>query len=309
MLISADMDTVIASGNTGAVEGERTIQADSLVLVRSEGQLEAIGGVLVAAEDLQGRLQSEYLRSTGAGKHMLLRDGASLTRPRPGSTELTLAADTLYLDNEEGLLSGAGTFVLRSPPRLELRSRQGSYHTSGDTVTLAGQTQFLYDGQDAQSRLSADTCHVVMNDGEPTGVDWPGPMEGRMKDAEQTMWLQAHSGHGDLVDGRISLLTLEGQVEVTHRGYGERLSRFTAASMHLTYSEDGILQQVQAEGSALVRTRFPDDAEGGNSASLNEVGGVRLEVDLDGGAVAAVRVLDEIEGRFVPYDDDDSLKD
>ena len=36
---------------------------------------------------------------------------------------------------------------------------------------------------------------------------------------------------------------------------------------------------------------------------------VRLEVDLDGGAVVAVRVLDEIEGRFVPDDDDDSLKD
>ena len=309
MQISADMDTVIASGTTGAVEGDRTIQADSLVLVRPSGQLEAIGSVRVVAGDVQGQLRSEHLRSTGAGKHVMLWDGAQLTRPRPDAEDLTLAADTLYLDNEAGLLSGSGTFVLRSPPRLELRAQRGIYHTSGDTATLAGQAQFLYDGQDSQSRLSADTCHVVLSNGEPTAVDWPGHLEGRMKDAEQTLWLQAQSGHGDLVDGRISRLTLQGQVEVTHRGSSQRLSRFTAASMRLTYGEDGVLQQVQAEGHALVRTRLPDDADGGNSASLNEVGGARLEVDLHGGAVVAVRVLDKIEGRFVPDDADDSVKD
>ncbi len=307
MLILGDMDTVIAAGTTETVEGDRSIRADSLVLVRSTGQLEAIGRVQILAADVQGQLQAEHLRSAGTDKEVLLWDGARLRRPRVDAEDLLLAADTLRLDHEGGRLEGVGTFVLQSPPRLELRAHQGSYHTSGDTAALAGETRFLYDAESSQSRLSADTCHVVLIDGMPTAVDWPGHLEGRMKDSQQTSWLQADSGHGVLIDGRITQLTLQGSVEVTLRGSGERLSRFTAASMHLSYDEEGVLHQVQAEGQALVRNRLP--AAGASSASLNEVSGERLEVDLEGGAVVAVRVLGDTEGRFVPDDDDDSLRE
>ena len=86
-------------------------------------------------------------------------------------------------------------------------------------------------------------------------------------------------------------------MEVTHRGEGERLSRFTASSMGLQYDDQGVLFRVQAEGQALVRTRT-------SGGALNEVGGERLEVTLKDGAVASVRVVEAIEGRFVPDDDD-----
>ena len=307
MLISADMDTVIATGNTRAAEGDRTIHADSLVLVRSTGQLEAVGRIHVAAGDVTGQLQGDHLHSTGVGQRVQLWDGAQLTRPRPDAPDLILAADTLELDASQ--LTGIGAFVLRSPPHLELRAQQGSYHTSGDTAILVGQARFLYDAEDSQSKLTADTCHVLLVDGAPTAVDWPANLSGRIRDVEQTSWLQAQSGHGDLVNGRLNHLSLQGKVEVTLRGSGERLSRFTAESMELLYGEDGVLYRVQAAGDALVRSRSPDDVVTGDRASLNEVGGERLEVDLDSGAVVAVRVLHEIEGRFVPDDDEDSLKD
>ena len=92
---------------------------------------------------------------------------------------------------------------------------------------------------------------------------------------------------------------------MTHRGTGGRLRRFTAASMELNYGDDGVLHRVHAEGDALVRTRLTQDGEEpGGGASFNEVTGQRLEVDLVGGAVVAVRVLDTIEGRFMPEEKD-----
>ena len=304
MTLSADTDTITAAGGVRAVEEDRSIHADSLRLTRADHQLVAIGGVRVIAGDVEGTLQADSLRSTGEGGHVFLWGDAHLRRPREGE-DLILAADTLRLDSAEDRLTGQGAFVLRSPPRVEMRADVGSYLTSGDTATLEGQVEFFYDAQESHIRLSADTCHVVLDSGDPVAIDWPGAMGGQLVDAEQTTWLQAQSGHGDLVDGRLTRLTLQGAVEVTHRGTGGRLSRFTATSMELDYGEDGVLQRVQAAGDALVRTRLPEEKEGGTSsrASFNEVSGARLEVDLDGGAVIAVRVLESIEGRFVPDDD------
>ncbi len=298
MTLSADMDTIAAAGGFQAVEGERTIEADSLLLNRVDHRLEAVGAVRLTATDVEGTLAADRLRSTGDGRIVTLWGAARLTRVRQGE-DLTLDADTLRLDGDAGSLTGTGTFVLQSPPRVTLRAAAGTYLTSGDTATLAGQAEFLYDADDSKSRLSADTCFVILAAGEPAAIDWPGAVEGRLEDAEQTSWLQARAGHGDLAEGRLVRLALRQQVEVTHRGTGARLSRFTAASMELEYGDDGVLRRLHAEGDALVRTRLPEDDEGGG-ASFNEVSGERLEVDLDGGNVIAVRVLEEIEGRFVP---------
>jgi hypothetical protein len=118
--------------------------------------------------------------------------------------------------------------------------------------------------------------------------------------------LRAQAGHAELAAGRLVRLTLQGDVEVTHRGTEGRLSRFTAASMELNYGDDGVLHRVRAEGDARVRTRLPQDGdESGTKASFNEVTGQRLEVDLEDGAVVAVRVLDAIEGRFMPADEEE----
>jgi lipopolysaccharide export system protein LptA len=302
--LSADMDTVAATGGVSAIEGDRSIHADSLLLIRAEHRLDANGTVRVIAADMEGTLRADHLRSTGVGELVYLWGGAHLRRTRDGE-DLTLAADTLRLDRDAGRLTGTGAFVLRSPPRVNLRAQIGTYLTSGDTATLAGQAEFLYAADGSSSRLTADTCHVILVDGEPVAVDWPGRVEGRLEDAQQTSWLRAQAGHAELTNGRLFRLTLQGDVEVMHRGTEGRLSRFTAASMELNYGDDGVLHRVRAEGDARVRTRLPQDGdESGTKASFNEVAGQRLEVDLDGGAVVVVRVLDAIEGHFMPADEE-----
>ena len=302
--LSADMDTVAAGRSVSAIEGDRSIHADSLLLIRPGQRLDAIGTVRVSAADVEGTLQADHLRSTSGGERVVLWGGTHLRRARNGE-DLTLSADTLRLDGDEGRLTGTGAFVLHSPPRVRLRAQKGIYFTSGDTATLAGHAEFLYEADGSSSRLSADTCHVILVEGEPVAVDWPRSVEGRLEDAQQTSWLKAQAGHADLADSRLFRLTLQGDVEVTHRGTGGRLSRFTAASMELNYGDDGVLHRVHAEGDALVRTRLPQDGEEpGGGVSFNEVTGQRLEVDLVGGAVVAVRVLDTIEGRFMPEEKD-----
>ena len=305
MLLSKDMDSVSMGGGVRAVEANRRIQADSLRLIRSTHQLDASGAVQVHADDVQGVLEAEHLRSTDTGDHVLMWGGARLIRQRQGQ-DLALLADTLQLDGATNRITGMGSFELRSPPGVELHAERGMYRTTGDTATFAGQSRFLYDAEGSSSRISADGCRVVLDDAEPVSVEWQGPVEGRLEDAEQNSWLSAQSGSGELVDGRLASLNLQGQVEVTHQGTEDRISRFTANSMQLNYDEGGILRRVQAEGDALVRTRLPGQETGSTTASFNEVSGQRLEVELEGGAVVAVRVLQAIEGRFVP--DDDSVE-
>jgi hypothetical protein len=302
MSLSKDMDSVSVGGGVRAVEAGRRIQADSLRLIRSTHQLDARGAVQVAADDIQGAMQAENLRSTHAGDRVLMWGNAQLIRQRQGQ-DLVLLADTLQLDGTASRVTGLGSFELHSPPGLELQAEQGMYQTTGDTATFVGQSRFLYDADGSSSRISADSCRVILDDGEPVTVEWPGPMEGRLEDAEQNSWLSALSGSGELVDGRLASLILQGQVEVTHQGTEDRLSLFTAESMQLNYGEGGILRRVQAEGDALVRTRLPGQETGNTTASFNEVSGQRLEVELEAGAVVAVRVLEAIEGRFVPDDD------
>lgn len=303
--LSAGTDTVQVMGAAWAAEGDRTIEADTITLLRTDDELRARGSVRVQASDVEGDLQADHMRIHGAGGQLLLWGRARLRRLREAADDLTLTADTLRLEAEGGGLTGTGSFVLQSPPRVTLRAHDGTYQTTSeselDTSSLAGTTDFLYEDDASSSRLSADTCQVVLATGTAVAVIWPVPLRGHLQDAEQTSWLQARSGRGELTDGRLSHLALEGDVEVTHRGEGERLSRFTASSMGLQYDDQGVLFRVQAEGEALVRTRT-------SGGSLNEVGGEHLEVTLKDGAVASVRVVEAIEGRFVP-DDDDSQRE
>lgn len=309
MTLSADTDSLSASGAATATEGERTIRADSIRLLRGADELSAEGGIHLQSNDLEGDLQAEHMRIRGLGGVLLLWGEARLRRDREPAEALTLTADTLRLQPDGGGLTGSGAFVLQSPPRVVLQAERGTYQAhqvpvdgtvgeaSSDTSLLSGRTTFLYDADGASSRLSADTCQVLLDAGVAVGVIWPVPLKGHVQDAAQTSWLQAQSGRGILVDDRLSTLVLTGQVEVTHKGEADRLSRFTAASMELQYNDKGVLYRVQATGKALVRTR----TAGG---SLNEVGGERLEVVLTDGAVTAVRVVQAIEGRFVPDGED-----
>lgn len=300
--LSSAADTVLAAGAASAAEGQRRIRADSLALLSGADAVEAYGGVAVTADDIEGDLRARRLRSTAAGARLELWGEAQLTRADSGGGALVLCADSIAVDREAGRLTGMGAFRLLSPPHIQLRAERGTYHTAGDTAGLSGQVEFLHGAEGgATSQLSADSCRVELAGGAPTRAIWPSALAGRLEDAEQVSWLRASSGQADLAGGRLLRLRLEGEVEVTHRGRtGERASRFTSQAMELEFDEDGILRHVRAHGQALARSHLPEPAEEGRGPSSNRVAGERLEVDLDGGRVVAVRVLDAVEGRFRP---------
>lgn len=295
--VSGDMDTVIAAGGAGATRQDQRVEADSLILYRAADGFEATGAVRLESDDVQGMLTAH--RMSASGGQSKIWGSARLQRPR-GDSDLLLTADTLHLS--EAVLSGTGAFRLHSPPRLDMRADEGVYQTDADSAHMHGATEFGYTDGDSYSRLLADSCVVAMTDGVPYGIDWPAALTGRLVDSEQTSWIEATSGTATLADEQLVSLELRGDVDVTHQGAGARLSRFTAQQMELRYGDSGVLTSVLAEGDVLVQTHLQGEGDG---ASVNEVRGNELEVDLEGGAVISVRVIDSVEGRFVPDKEDE----
>ncbi len=299
LYVSEGTDTVMAAGEVSAWEGGRRITADSLCLARPEDEVEAFGAVRVAADDLEGDLRSRRLRSGAAGDRLVMWREARLTRSREYGGDLTLRADSLILDRSQQHLDAIGAFLLESPPAVELRARRGVYDTQGGAAALFGEVEFLHHTEAGTSRLVSDSSRLELADGGPVALTWPDDLRGRLRGSGET-WLSAGSGRAALVSGRLSSLALEGRVEAVHRGPSEeRLSRFTAERMELSFDDAGSLRQVLASGAAQVRLRL---SEGGREeeVSLNEIEGEGLEIDLQEGVVQTVRVLDEVEGRFEP---------
>ncbi len=298
--LSEGTDTLLAAGGAAAREGDRRITADSLRLVRPEDEVEAFGAVALDAADLEGDLRSRRLRSGAAGARLVLWSDARLTRPRRGGGELTLRADSLILEGSQRRLTGAGGFLLEAPPDLELRARRGVYATPEGPASLFGEVEFVHRAGAGRSRLAADSSRVELAEGEPVALTWPGDLRGSLRGDGQT-WLRAGSGRAALASGRLSSLHLEGRVEAIHRDPSEeRLSRFTAERMEMSFDEEGVLSRIVASGGARVRLRLAGGGSEGEEVSLNDVKGERLEIRMREGVVEAVQVLDGVEGRFEP---------
>ena len=299
LYVDGRTDTVTAAGEVSALEGDRRITADSLRLVRPRDQVEAFGSVSVAAADLEGDLRSARLRSGEGGVRLVMWGDPSLALRRPEGGDLVLRADSLLLDRSRQRLAGAGGFLLEAPPNLELRAGRGLYDTSGESVDLSGAVEFVHRSEAGASRLVSDSSRVELVEGEPVAITWPASLSGSLKGSGQT-WLRAGSGRAALVSAGLSSLDLEGRVEALHRGASEeRLSRFAAERMEMTFDEDGVLGRIVASGGAQVRLRLAAGGEEGG-ISLNDVEGERLRIDLAGGVVRRVHVLDGVEGRFEP---------
>ena len=298
--LSEGTDTLLAAGGATAREGDRRITADSLRLARPADEVEAFGAVGVAASDLEGALRSRRLRSGDAGARLVLWSDARLTRPRRGGGELTLRADSLILEGSQRRLTGAGGFLLEAPPDLELRARRGVYATPEGPASLYGEVEFVHRAGAGRSRFAADSSRVELAEGEPVALIWPADLRGSLRGNGQT-WLRAGSGRAALASGRLSGLDLEGRVEAIHRDPSEeRLSRFTAERMEMSFDEEGVLSRIVASGGAHVRLRLAGGGPEGREVSLNDVKGERLEIRLRAGVVQAVQVIEGVEGRFEP---------
>jgi len=209
-----------------------------------------------------------------------------------------LVADTLILDMISQRLEGRGSFDLSISDHLQMSADAGQLDAKADSLHLHGTTLMRHRRDGADYQLEADEVHVELQQGTARRLDWPTDVRGRLQDEEQMTWLTASSGDLCLVEGRLDSLLLRGSPQVTHRGHDtERSSRFSAQQMVLVFAADGSLRQLEALGGATALSRIAD-ADG--QIAINEVKGSRLMIELQDGAVVAVRVLEKIEGRYLP---------
>ena len=290
-LLSASAGVLVEEGTT------RSLRAERLQLLLDDDRLEAEGVQLVSSE-FKGELRASLLASQQGGNVVELTGEPRLLRDRPDEDRLLLVADTLILDMISQRLEGRGSFDLSISDHLQMSADAGQLDAKADSLHLHGTTLMRHRRDGADYQLEADEVHVELQQGTARRLDWPTDVRGRLQDEEQTTWLTASSGDLCLVEGRLDSLLLRGSPQVTHRGHDtERSSRFSAQQMVLVFAADGSLRQLEALGGATALSRIAD-ADG--QIAINEVKGSRLMIELQDGAVVAVRVLEKIEGRYLP---------
>ena len=312
-----DGDTYAAVGRSRFVLEEDTLVADSLVLGPSEGRVDAKGDVHLIAPGFNAALSSaSALFDLDRGTIDLFGN----PKLRSQTDSLLLGADTLSLNLNDSLVTGIGRFYVEARS-VGLRSRRGAYDARCDSALFSGGVEIEISGRSTTpSLLRADSARASIGDGLISGLEFPGSFTAAIASGDDhRSWLQAGSGCIDLVDGELRRLLLAGAADVTHQSASsEAVSRFRADEMTLEFASGAGLLRVRAEGAAEVRSRMPgargfqrstDSAAAAGptrrgEGALNEVTGKTLEIVLEDGAVAEVRVLAGIEGRYTPAKDE-----
>ena len=300
-------------------QGDRLLQADSLVYDRTAGVARAAGGVSLSAPAFAGEAAAEWAEFDPGEGRAILAGAPSLSRSR-GGQRVAISADTLHLDLEGRVLRGAPGFAVSASP-VSVRSWRGVYLGGDDLAHLAGQVVLLQSSGEG-ARLAADSMVVHLLGEAISRVEVPGALAGTVGHrATQVTWLAADAAVIELSDGRLTAIELNGEAEATHREARRgRASRFRARDMTLLFGEGGELRFVQARGGAEVSAVLPaqrqeeaadgltgtpgDVAEDAGGSAYNRVEGEALEIALERGKVVEVRVLESIEGRFLPAAED-----
>lgn len=281
--------------------GDRRLRADSVIYDRSQGEARSEGDVRLTSPAFAGEARSARAIFAPERGTAALSGEPTLTRAADGR-RLVIRADTLFMDLEARVLRGEPGFAVSAAP-VSVRSRRGAYRAGDDRAELAGQVELIQAaGQGA--RLAADSMLVHLSGQAITRVEVPGPLSGTVGSrASQLTWLEAAAAVIELIDGGLSRIELSGEAEATHREARHgRASRFRARDMTLQFGTGEQLQSVQARGGAQVSAVLPDQTEG--AAASNRVEGQVLEIALTDGEVIEVRVLESIEGRFLPAADE-----
>ena len=294
----AGQETMTASGGVQVTEGEtRQLRADRITLLLDDDTLQA-KGVQLRADEFEGILTADRLHSQQGGDQVELLGSPRLIRDGDTDEPLSLEADTLILEMPSRRLEGRGAFNLEVAGSLRIAADRGQLDAESDSMRLEGQTQVRHQENGADHLLEASEVSVELHQSQARSVTWPGSVQGRLRDDQQTTWIAGSAGRLQLTQGRLDTLTLQGSTHVTHQGHDrDRASRFDAKEMILVFDGDGSLRQLEALGQATALSRIVDED---GQVAINEVSGARLRIDLEGGAVVAVRVLDEIEGRYLP---------
>lgn len=302
----AESDRLIAVGGVTIEEGQtRSLRAEDLELALKTDELLATR-IELKAEEFEGRLTAGEMRSSDAGDIVALSGAPRLVQDGDGDNQIVITADTLRLDMPNRSLGGQGNFELSVSQNLTLTALAGHFDARADSLRLSGNTLMAYHQDGTSQRLEAGTVSIDLLDGEARSVRWPSKVSGRLEDVQQTTWLQAASGALSLRDSKLDTLKLQGSPDVTHHGHEEdRASRFRADEMILIFAPDGSLSQLVAVGGATALSRIADTD---GQIAVNEVKGARLLIELHDGAVVAVRVLDKIEGRYMPPEQDPEIE-
>ena len=306
--------TAIGGERSAAAEfrdGERLLRADSLSYRRDADRVEAHGDVTLTGPEFDGIATAQQALLALDSERAQLSGAPRLVRRRPNDDDLVIRAPMLEFDLSGRQMRGEGGIEV-SAGELELRAASGRFDSGADRLTLAAGVELV---EGAADTIRSDSMVVALKDGEVVDVLLPRTLAGSIAtSASQASWLEAGEGHLFLEAGRVRTLTLAGDARVTHRAFDrEAINRFTGAEVTMSFTADGQLISVIAEGDAQVISRLPDvDAAGDESGaddpavdeeaggSVNRVSASRLEITLEDGAVVEVKASESVEGEYVP---------
>ncbi len=323
-------DSFRAAPRTLFRDGERVLDADSLVFFRREDRLEAAGDIDLRAPEFRGVATASTASFDLAAEEVRLGGSPALLRVRDSGDTLVLRAAQLSFDLAAKRISGSGGFFLAAGD-LVLTARAGGFDFATEKAEFVDEVEFAQGkpGPGGMSRIHAESMALNLSEGgEAESVNLPAGLEGTIRTGGPgASWIKASAGSILLSREKLSRLQLDGDADVTYRNTDTgSVSRFQGRFMSLNFDERGTLVQVTAEGGATVVSRLPegsrdepsagdtatpgqtsaaaalqtDDQAGRAEATMNTVRGERLEILLYGGEVVEVRVIDSIEGTFTP---------
>jgi len=292
-------------------QGDRLLRADSLRYARTDGLCRAAGAVVLRVPAFAGEATARWATFSSRDEWAVLGGAPALSRTGEAG-ELVMGADTMWLDLGQRSLRGAPGYAV-SAASVSVQAQRGAYRRGDDRAELGGRVVLLQAAGEG-ARLEADSMLVHLAGEAIARIEVPGSVEGTVGSAAtQVTWLSAAAATIALDGGRLASVELTGAAEATHRESGHgRVSRFRARDMSLHFGAGEELEAVRARGGAQVQAVLPGVPEGaaGQGAdpegepAYNRVAGEALDITLVGGEVVEVGLLESVEGRFLPAEDE-----
>ena len=293
----------VLRGREGVVLREEglILEAPRLVYFRPRERLEARGELRLQEAKLEGVVTGNRLDYDLAAGKARVQEDPRWRRRRSDGTWLEAVALEMEIDLQRRELRGSGDFRVASAG-VEIMAARGHYDADREDLALGSRVKLrLLDAENSyRSEIEADSMIAELQDGRFARIAIPRRTKGRIEvEEERTSWIDGGSGEIIFLDERLHRVELKGGADATHHKLDEReVSRFRGRDMTLHFVA-GALEQVRVKGEAEVWSHLTDKERGGQ-ASINAVKGEELEVSFAQGAIAEVRVVESVEGKYYP---------